>query len=189
MVSSCKTCIDGIGLITLERSLRARRVVIYVKPVAGVRVAVPTSVSFKRAEEFVILKKDWIKKHLHKMKEYDKQRETARFNPGDIDVAAAKRMIISRLERLSGEHGFRYNRVSIRCQRTRWGSCSHKNNISLNVKLVKLPSDLMDYVLLHELVHTRIHNHSEKFWVELDRYVGNARTVARKLRTNGLELL
>jgi len=181
--------IDGIGLITFERSSHARRVIISVKPFQGVRVAVPAPVSFRKAEAFVFSKTEWIKKHLGKMKQYEKERESIHDNFDDIGIVTVKKTLTSRLKQLAEKHGFRYNKVSIRDQRTRWGSCSNKNNISLNMKLVRLPDELIDYVILHELVHTRIRNHSKKFWAELDDYVGNARAMARKLRTNGLELI
>lgn len=77
----------------------------------------------------------------------------------------------------------------MREQRTRWGSCSGKNNISLNVKLVLLPEELIDYVILHELVHTRIHNHGKKFWDELDIYTGNAKAVAKRLKMSDLRIM
>ena len=80
------------------------------------------------------------------------------------------------------KHNFQYNRVSIRNQRTRWGSCSSKDNISLNMKLLHLPDQLIDYILLHELVHTRVKNHSQDFWNELETVVPNARTVDKQLR-------
>ncbi len=69
-----------------------------------------------------------------------------------------------RLALLAGQHGFAYNKTSIRGQKTRWGSCSSRKNISLNWKLVKTPVFVSDYVLLHELVHTKIMNHSPAFW-------------------------
>jgi predicted metal-dependent hydrolase len=93
------------------------------------------------------------------------------------------------LRYLAGEHGFNFNHVTIRQQKTRWGSCSPKNNISLNIKLVLLPEALLDYVLLHELVHTRIHNHSRKFWAELDKYVVDSKVIAKRLRMNEMMLL
>jgi predicted metal-dependent hydrolase len=93
------------------------------------------------------------------------------------------------LYQLAGIHGFTCNRVTVRQQKTRWGSCSPKNTISLNVKLALLPAELSDYVILHELVHTRVHNHSKKFWAELDKYVPNSKAMAKRLRTNEMVLL
>jgi predicted metal-dependent hydrolase len=78
-------------------------------------------------------------------------------------------------------HGFAYNRVFIKNQKTRWGSCSNKNNINLNINLVRLPQELIDYTILHELVHTRIKNHSSKFWDQMDVLLGDARKIDKKL--------
>ncbi|MFC1961920.1 M48 family metallopeptidase [Chloroflexota bacterium] len=189
MTNLYKINVDGIGPIFFKHSRLAKHVIISVKPFKGVRVAVPFMVPFKKAEDFVFLKTEWIKKHLEKMKQYEKEGGSVQFNFNDIGRATAKKMLTHRLKQLAEKHGFTYNKVSIRSQRTRWGSCSYKNNISLNMKLVKLPQELMDYVILHELVHTKIHNHSKKFWVELDNYVLNARSKAKRLRTNGLELV
>jgi len=135
-----------------------------------------------RPEVFVPKKIEWIK-------QYEREREASQDNIDNIGIATVKKTLTSRLKHLADKHGFKYNKVSIRNQRTRWGSCSHNNNISLNAKLVKLPVELMDYVILHELVHTRIRNHSKKFWAELDQYVENAKVMAKKLRINGLELV
>jgi hypothetical protein len=106
-----------------------------------------------------------------------------------IDKVMAKKKLTSRLKQLAVQHSFTCNRVTIRNQNTRWGSCSHNNNISLNMKLVLLPEELMDYVILHELVHSRIHDHSKRFWGELDKHVGNGKLMAKRLRKYGLGLL
>jgi len=80
-------------------------------------------------------------------------------------------------------HDFRFNKVSIRNQKTKWGSCSAGNNISLNMNLARLPEELRDYVILHELVHTRIKNHSREFWALLDEFVdGRAKDFSRTLK-------
>jgi hypothetical protein len=181
--------IEGIGAVLFEHSRRARRIVITVRPGRGVRVAVPRYTSIKSALEFVRVKRPWIKKHLIKIREYERHRKAFSDAFQDIDKTEARTRIIGRLNQLARQYGFRYNRVSIRNQRTRWGSCSAKNNISLNIKLVALPQDLFDYVLLHELVHTRVHNHGKRFWKELDKYVGNGKAIARSLVEYGLRLL
>jgi predicted metal-dependent hydrolase len=72
-----------------------------------------------------------------------------------------------RLEDLATLHGFRYDKVTIRHQRTRWGSCSPRGTISLNLRLLLLEPELIDHVLLHELCHTREPDHSEHFWALL----------------------
>ena len=79
-------------------------------------------------------------------------------------------------------HGYQFNRASVKNQRTLWGSCSSRNNINLNINLLRLPEELRDYVILHELVHTRHKNHSREFWRELDRSVGDAKSLQRHLR-------
>jgi len=154
-----------------------------------IRIAVPYGLSFKKAEEFVTIKKDWILKQRQRMKQYEKESVVTLDNLVDIDKTKAKRKLTIRLRQLAEKHGFSCKRVSIRNQKTRWGSCSHNNSISLNMKIIRLPQELMDYVLLHELVHTRIKNHSSEFWAELDRYVGNGKAMASKMRRYGLGLL
>ena len=119
----------------------------------------------------------------------EKKKQVLRIPFQSINKDDARKRITERLHFLAGEHGFTCNHVTIRQQKTRWGSCSPKNNISLNIKLVLLPEALLDYVILHELVHTRIHNHSRKFWTELDKYVTDSKVMAKRLRTNEMVLL
>lgn len=76
----------------------------------------------------------------------------------------AEAVIPKRLSVLAERHGFHYQRVTIRGQKTRWGSCSSQKNISLNYKLLFLPQEVVDYVLIHELCHTLEMNHSKRFW-------------------------
>ena len=79
-------------------------------------------------------------------------------------------------------HGFTYNKVFVKNQRTLWGSCSAANNINLNVSLLGLPDELRDYVILHELVHTRHKNHGRAFWTALNRLVGDGKGLQKRLR-------
>ena len=166
-----------VGIIHYIKNNRAKRIVISVKP-EFVRVTVPRRQTLKNAQKFVDAKINWIKKHSNNMKVLtEKSKELPK-----IDREEARENLEKRLSELAEQHNFQYNRVSIRSQRTRWGSCSSKDNISLNMKLLHLPQQLIDYILLHELVHTRVKNHSKDFWNELETVVPNARTVDEQLR-------
>jgi predicted metal-dependent hydrolase len=170
----------SIGTVLIERSRRAKRISLSIRPFKGVRVAVPYGISFDTAKSFVQSKAGWIKKHLGKMERLEERAQTLA-NSGPLDRSAARTLLINRLNQLAQKHGFTYNRVFIKNQKTRWGSCSNKNNINLNMNLVRLPQELIDYTLLHELVHTRIKNHSLKFWDQMDALLGDARKIDKKL--------
>jgi predicted metal-dependent hydrolase len=100
-----------------------------------------------------------------------------------IDVMRweAKVYLPKRLKELADKHGFKYQNVSIKNASTRWGSCSSTNNINLNLHLMRVPEHLIDYVLLHELVHTVVKNHGEKFWLLLDQCYPNARKADKEM--------
>ena len=172
--------LKSVGTVLIERSIRAKRISVSIRPFKGVRVAVPYGVSFETARSFAQSKAGWIKKHLNKMERLEQRAKTLAAS-GPIDRSAARKLLFNRLEQLARIHGFSYNRVFIKNQKTRWGSCSNKNNINLNINLVRLPQELIDYTLLHELVHTRVKNHSPKFWDQMDALLGDARKIDKKL--------
>ncbi len=181
--------IEGIGEIRFERSGKAKRINISVRPFKGVRVAVPYRISYDKAKTFVNSKKKWIQKNVNKMREMERNYKFLSLNFNDIDQQEAEKILAQKLEKWAKKHCFTYNRLFIRNQKTRWGSCSPKNNISLNMKLARLPEKLMDYVILHELVHTRVKNHGLKFYIEMDRLVSNRKALDKKLKGYGLGLL
>ena len=94
----------------------------------------------------------------------------------------AKAYLPFRVAHLAEKHGFSYNNVSVKNQKSRWGSCSYKNNINLNIHLMRLPDHLIDYVILHELVHTVHKNHGKDFWKKLDELTGNAGKLRIEMR-------
>lgn len=179
---------DGIGLVKFQSSKRAKCISITIKPFRGVRVAVPYRSSFRKAEEFAYAKRIWISRQIEKIKHYERRYQDNVGKAEKIDRDKAKKILTKKLKFLAKKSGFSYNKVFIRNQKTRWGSCSSKNNISLNMKLVMLPDELVDYVILHELVHTRKKDHSKAFWAEMDKLVGNSKSLRLKLRHYGIEL-
>ena len=169
---------SDIGPVVFERSRKAKKINISIKSGNMVRVAVPYGIAIEKAHNFVKSKASWIKENLVKVEGKINLANKIK----DIDREYAKNFIIKRLEYLSNLYSFNYKSVSIRDQKTRWGSCSNLNNISLNIKLVCLPKELMDYVILHELTHTKVKNHSASFWKLLTKYVPDARKIDRKLK-------
>ncbi|MCD6308004.1 MAG: M48 family metallopeptidase, partial [Candidatus Latescibacteria bacterium] len=167
-VKSITLDLEGVGPVLFEASRRARRLVISVRPFHGVRVAVPHGVSLDRAAAFAHRQAGWIRKHIARMKSVERKTLARRESEPAVDREEARAILTTRLDELARRHGFAYNRVFIRKQKTRWGSCSARNNINLNMRLCALPRELMDYVLLHELLHTKIRNHGPRFWDELD---------------------
>jgi hypothetical protein len=166
-----------VGTIKYIGNNRAKRIIISVKP-EFVRVVIPKRQSFKSAQKFVESRLEWIKKNKTKIKLQTQKKDEL----PEIDRKVARKVLCRRIGELAQLHNFVYNRISIRKQKTRWGSCSSKDNINLNMNLLHLPPELMDYVLLHELVHTKVKNHSKDFWDELDTVVPNARIIDRKLK-------
>jgi predicted metal-dependent hydrolase len=189
MTQTNKVKIKDTVPVRFESSRKARRISISMRPFKGVRVAVPRGVPLEKAEQFLKSKAQWVQKHMAKMKRLEKAHEDVSERLARIDHTKAKKILVGRLKELAEKHGFTYNKVCIRKQKTRWGSCSAKNNISLNVKLLLLPERLMDLVILHELVHTRVKNHSKDFWVELLKVEPDAKGLSSKIKESSVILL
>lgn len=166
-----------LGEVTLSRTLRARRVSISVRATGAVRLSFPYGVSQKRALEFLEQKAGWIEAARERL-----ARKRAAMPPqlppaeqkARIEELrrAAKADLPGRIARLSEATGLKYEKLSIRASRTKWGSCSGRNHISLSLFLMTLPEHLRDYVIIHELCHTVHHNHSPRFHALVDRLVG-----------------
>lgn len=96
----------------------------------------------------------------------------------------ADKHIPERVEQLARMNGFKYEELRLKNIKSRWGSCSKRNNINLSIHLMKLPNRLIDYVILHELVHTVHKNHGPNFWKLLQQVTGNARGLDKELRNH-----
>ena len=189
MTARRTVAVEGIGEVLLEKSRRARRLSLTVVPEGRIRVAVPWRVSFSQAEAFLRQKRAWLEQALRRIQAQRGSQEELAVRFRDLDIPAAKRALARRLRELAAAYGYKYTRVIFRRQKTRWGSCSVKGTISLNLKLAVLPDGLRDYVLLHELAHTKHHHHGPAFWEEMERLVKGARQQARRLRGYDLRLI
>lgn len=132
----------------------------------------PVCMKEKEICKFIESKKPWIDKQLMKLNERQRvlddlepytQKEIKQF------IAKAKLDIPKRVEFHAEKIGVSYNEITIKCQRTRWGSCSSKGNLNFNCLLVLLPDDVIDSVVVHELCHRKHMNHLAKFYAEIDK--------------------
>ena len=162
-----------IGAVVFRKRKGSRRISIRVHPVKGVSVTVPYMVPYMAAEAFFRLKRDWVLETMARQKE--KYKDVVPTDPREIDALRqqAKKELPVRLAELAGRYGFTYNRVAIKHNSSNWGSCSAKNNINLNLNIVRLPEVLQDYILLHELCHLRHRNHGREFHELLEQLLAD----------------
>lgn len=174
----------------LRESARAKHVRISVDSAGKVVVTKPTRVSVRAVERFVEEKQEWIE---HTLEKAGRKRgglpllELARPRKGSKAYkearAQARVLVLERLKFFNETYKTQYGTISIRDQKTRWGSCSHKNNLSFNYRIVFLPSELADYIIVHELCHTIEHNHSPRFWAQVARALPNHLALRKTIRT------
>ena len=157
-----------IPVLVFVRHPRARRYLIRVTDGGTVRVTVPRWGSNREAAAFAERERAWIEKHLRARAERELREREQRTTNGAAEqrdlLARAKRELPARLLELAARHGLAVSRISIRNQRWRWGSCSRGGHICLNWRLVTMPEEVRDYVLIHELMHLKRMDHSPKFW-------------------------
>lgn len=157
-----------IGNVMLRKSLRRRSIGIRVHPVNGVSVSVPYVVPYSVALAFFQSRRDWVLETMTRQKERFKDLVSPSADEIEGLRRRARKELPPRLTELASRYGFVYNRVTIKHNSSNWGSCSNKDNINLNLNIVRLPSVLQDYVLLHELCHLRHRDHGHGFHLLLE---------------------
>ncbi len=94
----------------------------------------------------------------------------------------ARKLVEEKIEKWNVVYNFKYNRIAIRNQRTRWGSCSKKGNLNFNYKIALLPEKLAEYIIIHELCHLGEFNHSKRFWALVARVVPDYKECRKALK-------
>lgn len=154
----------------LRRSLRSSRLRLVISADGTLSVSAPFFVTIGFIERFLRDRADWIKA---KLRLFESQPKRFIQRGGRHEYLKHKEMArslaVSRLEYWNQFYGFSYHRISIRNQKTRWGSCSKRGNLSFNYRIALLPVDLADYVILHELCHLQAFDHSDRFWKLMER--------------------
>jgi predicted metal-dependent hydrolase len=101
----------------------------------------------------------------------------------------AKKILCERVNLYARQYGFQYKRIKITSARTRWGSCSPGGDLNFSWRLILAPIDVIDYVVVHELVHTVFHNHSKRFWQKVETIMPDYKERKKWLRDNGQRLM
>lgn len=174
----------GQGIVcTVKKGRRARRIRLALYCDGRVVLTLPFFVSYKRGQQFLKSKEEWIRRTLRKLtsrpenilhrgsqKEYRDSR------------AAARQLIEERLVHFQKFYAVTWKRVSIRNQKTRWGSCSRAGSLSFNYRLLLLSPHLRDYIIVHELCHLKELNHSRRFWELVAKTFPDYKKLRRELR-------
>lgn len=176
--------------VDIVRSGR-KSLAVEIRPDGGVLVRAPYGLSQARIRAFLDAKRKWIEtRRAAVLARRQAADSLEKLTAAELDAlaAAARTDLTERTARFAPMVGVTYGRVTIRRQRTRWGSCSAKGNLNFNCLLMLAPPEVRDYVAVHELCHRKHMDHSRRFWAEVERVLPDWRERRRWLRDNG-ELL
>jgi len=164
-----------------------RTISIEISP-SGIIVRAPRRISSQEISAFVLKKKAWIEKHWSQMQERQQMREQqSAYTTEELKALTAKALVVipEKIRHYAPLVGVDYGRITIRSQRTRWGSCSGKGNLNFNCLLMLLPDDVIDSVVVHELCHRKHMNHSPQFYAEVERVFPEYKRCNKWLNENG----
>ena len=177
--------------VKIIRSNR-KTLAIQINPDLSVTVRAPMYAPQSDIERILREKESWIQKHIEKIREQEAKKkeiqgesvESEYLTNEEIKKLADKALqhIPKRVSYYAKQIGVTYGKITIRNQKTRWGSCSSKGNVNFNYQLYYMPRELMDYVIIDELSHRRHMNHSAEFWQEVEKYCKTYRECRKKLR-------
>ena len=164
-----------------------RTISIEIKP-SGIIVRAPRRMSSQEISAFILKKKSWIEKHWSQMQKRQQIRELqGAYTTEELKALAEKALVVipEKVRHYAPLVGVDYGRITIRNQRTRWGSCSSKGNLNFNCLLMLLPDDVIDSVVVHELCHRKHMNHSAQFYAEVEKVFPEYKRCNKWLNENG----
>lgn len=171
----------------LKRSKRAKRMRLAVYCDGSVVITTPFGTEQLIVEKFLTDKKQWVLNKIRFFKSVD-NKAIRTFSHKDYleNKDKALRLVEERVKFYNEFYNFPFNKVFIKNQKTRWGSCSCKRNLNLNYKILFLPPQHQDYIVVHELCHLKEFNHSRKFWTLIEKVLPNYLDIKKELRNHRL---
>ena len=182
---------DALKHIEIRRSNR-RTLSLEVTHDARVLVRAPRFVSRAEIERFVMSKRTWIEKSFQKvMDRQDEKNQSGTLTEKEREllVAKAKEVFPDKVAHYAQLVGVTYGRITIRTQKTRWGSCSSQGNLNFNSLLLFAPEAVQNYVVVHELCHRKEMDHSERFWREVAKVVPDYKVHKKWLKDYGSKIM
>lgn len=172
---------------TLRTSKRAKRIRLTVYCNGTFAVTKPARLGVNLVEKYIAQKANWILAKLEFFKQF-KINDISRNNHASYlnNKAQALQFARERVNHFNKIYELKCNKISVRNQKTRWGSCSKKKNLNFNYKILLLPKDIADYIIVHELCHLKEFNHSQKFWDLVSKAIPNYSEIRRELKNKGL---
>ena len=155
-------------------------------------------VGFIKSLKFLTEKEEWIQAHLEKMEQLRLNQEkegrlqgTSQMTKEELQgwMEIARSEIPKRTAYFAKQMGVTYGRITIRNQKSRWGSCSQAGNLNFNCHLMQMPAEILDYVIVHELCHRKQMNHSRLFWMEVEKVMPDYQLRRKWLKENGSRYL
>jgi predicted metal-dependent hydrolase len=175
-------------IYTFKTNSQARNLSIRITREGEVVVTKPKQVSLLYAESFITKKISWIISKIEHMKSLPPVPPKITRKEYLILKEKAQAIAEKRVKHFNEMYNFSYKRITIRNQKTRWGSCSSKGNLNFNYKIALLSEELVDYIVVHELCHLGQMNHSKKFWDLVSKTIPTYKDHHITLRSKGLQL-
>ena len=190
--------------VKIIRSNR-KTLAIQINPDLSVTVRAPIYASQREIGRILKEKEGWIQKHIEKIREQEAKRKEMYGEKGEYGKSAereylsneeihklaekALEYIPKRVSYFAKQIGVTYGKITIRNQKTRWGSCSSKGNLNFNCLLMLTPPEVIDYVVVHELCHRKEMNHSGAFWAEVEKVLPDYKEQVKWLKENGAQII
>ncbi len=175
----------GTGVIcTIRKHSSAKKITLSVRDGGRVTVTIPKRVSYKTGKKFANKHRTWIKQKLRQAKRITRKSilEKGTIRDYKKNKARARELVESKIEKFNKRYNFHFKRISIRNQRTRWGSCSTNKNLNFNYRIIFLKEKHVNYLVVHELCHLGQMNHSRQFWALVAKEIPDYKQLAKEVR-------
>ncbi|MCK4539963.1 M48 family metallopeptidase [Candidatus Parcubacteria bacterium] len=173
-------------IYNIKKSKRAKNLRLCVCSDTSVVITMPRLFPRILAKNFLIKKADWVIKKI----EYYKKHKRIVLSSSDYleKKEQARKALSKKIKEINKNYNFKFNKIAVRNQKTRWGSCSSKRNLNFSYKIIYLPAELQDYIITHELCHLLEFNHSRKFWKLVAKTIPDYSRLRKELKKQGISL-